>query len=80
MDHRGEYTRQQQLLAPELWLLREKLEWCWLLSPGKDGSAASINAVGCRELHLGDGCFRAKTETLLSWEFSLLVRILLVGK
>lgn len=26
LDHRGEYTRQQQLLALELWLLREKLE------------------------------------------------------
>lgn len=56
LDHRSEYTRRQQLLALELWLLREKLEECWLLSPGKDSSAASINAVGCRELHLGDGC------------------------
>lgn len=26
LDHRSEYTRRQQLLALELWLLREKLE------------------------------------------------------
>lgn len=26
LDHRSEYTRRQQLLALEFWLLREKLE------------------------------------------------------
>lgn len=26
LDHRSEYTRRRQLLALELWLLREKLE------------------------------------------------------
>lgn len=35
----------QLMLALELWLLREKLQQCWLLSLGKDNSTTSISAA-----------------------------------